>query len=112
MVTLFMAVGLLTLISRVVIGLVIPMLVVLGDDVCPVVCLYCSLLVPASVLTLKVTSISLALFGVVSWPFFAGFICTSFCLMVPFWLLVGAQRLAVSVPCFLCLSVSFAVLLS
>ena len=73
-----MAVGLVILISRVVIGLVIPVLAVLGDDVCPIAgCLYCSLLVPAFVLTLIVTSISLAWSCLEFWPFPSGSVCIS-----------------------------------
>ena len=73
-----MAVGSVVLISRVAIGLVIPVLAVLGGDVCPIVCcLYCPVLVPAFVLTLIVTSISLAWSGLEFWPFSAGPICMS-----------------------------------
>ena len=104
------AVGSVTLISRFVLGLVLSVLLVLGGGVCPIVCLYCWLVLPAYVFTLIFTSISLAWFGVVSLPFPTGSVCTLSCLQVPRWLFVCAQWLAVPVPFFLCLSSSFAVL--
>ena len=106
-----MAAGSVTLISRFVLGLVLSVLLVLGGGFCPIVCLYCWLVLPASVFTLIFTSISVARFGVVSMPFPAGSVCTLSCLKVPCWLFISAQWSAVTVPYFLCLSSSFAILL-
>ena len=107
--TVSVLVGLLTLISRVATGFVALLLGPFGR--CPVVCMHC-FVVLVFALMLIVTSISSGWLGSVFGPFFAGFVgtCSLSCVLI--WLPCVAQRLAVSVPCFACLSISCVDLLS